>query len=92
MPAAEAKSPRDPRIVRHIEAIASAGTDVEAFSKAIEAVREDPNLSAAKRDAIWKTLAQEAAQAYYMFTTGQPLDMDAMIASFEKSQGRTENS
>lgn len=79
-------APRDRRIVKHIGAIKAAGTDIEAFSKAIEAVRDDPQLTGAMRGAIWKTLAQEAAQAYYVFTTGKPLDMDAIISAFEKSQ------
>lgn len=80
-------TPRDPRIVKHMAAIAQAGTDIAAFAEAIEAVRDDPHLSAAKREAIWKTLAQEAAQAYYVFTTGKPLDMDAIVHAFERSPG-----
>lgn len=77
---------RDRRIVRHIQAIEAAGTSIEGFQKAIAAVRDDPNLSAAMREAIWKTLAQQAGQAYYVFTTGQPIDMDAMIEAFEKQK------
>ncbi len=78
--------PRDRRIVRHIAAIQAAGVDIDAFSRAVSAVRDDPQLSSAMREAIWKTLAQEAAQAYYVFTTGKPIDLDAIIAAFEKSQ------
>jgi hypothetical protein len=78
--------PRDKRIVKHIAAIKAAGMDIEKFEAALRAVRDDPQLSGAMREAIWKTLAQEAAQAYYVFTTGKPLDMDAMIAAFERSQ------
>lgn len=82
--------PRDRRIVKHIKALGAAGMDIGAFSKALEAVRDDPNLSTAMREAIWKTLAQEAAQAYYVFTTGKPLDMDAAIAAYEKTRPAAE--
>ena len=78
--------PRDRRIVKHVSAIKDAGIDIKRFSKAIEMVRDDPQLSNAMREAIWKTLAQEAAQAYYVFTTGKPLDMDALIEAFQKSE------
>ena len=81
----EPPAPRDKRIVKHIAAIKAAGMDIQKFEAAIAAVRDDPQLSAAMREAIWKTLAQEAAQAYYVFTTGKPLDMDALIAAFERS-------
>lgn len=78
--------PRDKRIVRHIAAINQAGTDIDAFSKAISAVRDDPQLTSAMREAIWKTLAQDAAQYYYIFSTGKPLDLDEIISAFQKTE------
>lgn len=79
------RPPRDRRIVKHVQALGSAGTDIDAFEQAVAAVRDDPQLSSAMREAIWKTLAQEAAQAFFVFTTGKALDMDAAIAAYEKS-------
>lgn len=81
-------TPRDRRIVKHISTIKRAGVDIGRFAQAVEAVRDDPNLSRAMRVAIWKTLAQEAAQAYYVFTTGKPLDMDAAIAAYERASAQ----
>ncbi len=72
-------TPRDRRITKHIRAIADAGTDLEGFAAAIRSVRDDPSLTSAHREAIFKTLSQEAAQAYYVFATGKPLDMEELL-------------
>lgn len=71
--------PRDRRIVKHIKAINDAGADIKKFASAIREVRDDPSLSSAHREAIWKTLAQDAAQAYFVFATGKPLDLDQLF-------------
>jgi hypothetical protein len=75
----EKLGPRDRRITRHIAAIAEAGADIEKFAGALREVRDDPQLTTAHRDAIWKTLAQEAAQAYFVFTTGKTIDIEKLI-------------
>ncbi len=72
-------APRDRRIVKHIVAINEAGNDPEKFAGCIQAIRDDPTLSSAHRDAIFKTLAQDAAHAYVVFTTGKQFDFNAMI-------------
>ena len=72
-------TPRDRRIKKHIHAIAEAGTDIESFSAALRSVRDDPSLTSAQRDAIFKTLAQDAAQAFYVFTTGKALDLEEIL-------------
>ena len=74
-------SPRDPKIVRHIEAIHGAGSDPQAFADALEKVRDDPGLTTAQRDAIFKTLAQDAAQAYFVFATGEKIDLAALLGT-----------
>jgi hypothetical protein len=71
--------PRDRRITRHIHAIAEAGQDIEKFAAAIREVRDDPKLTTAHREAIWKTLAQDAAQAYFVFATGHPIEIEKVI-------------
>jgi len=79
MPKVEKLPPRDKRILKHITALTSAGMNIEAFAEAIRGVRDDPSLTSNHRDAIWKTLAQDAAQAYFVFTTGKPLDMEEIL-------------
>jgi hypothetical protein len=74
--------PRDKRIVRHIRAMAEAGNDIEKFVKALHAFRDDASLTSAMRDAIFKTMAHDAAQAYYVLVTGEALDpakLEAML-------------
>lgn len=77
-------SPRDRRITKHIRTIADAGTDIEKFAEALRGVRDDPALTSAHRDAIYKTLAQEASQAYFVFATGQEMDLEALLGSPEE--------
>ncbi len=77
--------PRDKRITRHITAIAEAGVDIEKFAAAVRAVRDDPSLTSAHREAIFKTLAQEAAQAYFVFATGRPLDLEQLLGNPEQA-------
>jgi hypothetical protein len=72
-------TPRDRRITKHIRAIADAGMDLEGFAAAVRSVRDDPSLTSAHREAIFKTLAQEASQAYFVFATGKPLDMEELL-------------
>jgi hypothetical protein len=72
--------PRDRRITRHIRALAEAEGSIEKFAAAVSSVRDDPSLSSAHRDAIWRTMAQEAAQAYFVFATGKPIDLEALVA------------
>ncbi|MCA9551487.1 MAG: hypothetical protein KC933_15735 [Myxococcales bacterium] len=72
-------SPRDRRITKHIAAIGQAGSDLEAFAAAVRSVRDDPSLTSAHRDAIFKTLAQDAAQAFFVFATGKALDMEELL-------------
>lgn len=73
--------PRDPRILRHIRKISEAGTDLEAFAEALRGVQSDPALTTSHRDAIYKTLAQEAAQAYFHFATGEALDLEELLGT-----------
>lgn len=75
---------RDRRIVKHIRALAEAGTDIEKFAASVRSVRDDPSLTSAHRDAIYKTLAQEAAQAYYVFTTGKPINLEELVGKLER--------
>jgi len=77
----EKMTPRDRRITRHIAAFTEAGSDIEKFAAALREVRDDPQLTTAHRDAIWKTLAQEAAQAYYVFATGKTIDIEKMLGN-----------
>jgi hypothetical protein len=79
----EKLGPRDRRITKHIGAIAQAGTDIEKFAAAVREVRDDPQLTSAHRDAIWKTLAQEAAQAYFVFATGKPIDLEKLLGEIQ---------
>lgn len=71
-------TPRDQRIVKHVQEIAEAGQDIEKFAEALRAVRDDASLSSAHRGAIWKTLAQEAAQAYCVMVTGKQIDLEVL--------------
>jgi hypothetical protein len=75
----ERLTPRDRRITKHIRAIAEAGADIEAFAAAVRGVRDDPSLTSAHRDAIFKTLAQDAAQAFFVFATGKALDLEELL-------------
>ena len=75
----EKLGPRDQRIVKHIQAIADGGTDIEKFVAALQKMRDDPALSTAHRDAIYKTLAQDAAQAYFVFATGKQIDLEEIL-------------
>lgn len=70
--------PRDKRIVKHMRAMAEAGTDIDQFTKALQAMRDDASLTTAQRDAIFKTLAQDAAQAYYVMVTGKPIELEKL--------------
>lgn len=70
--------PRDKRIVKHIRAMAESGTDIEAFAKALQSFRDDSSLTTAQREAILKTLAQDAAQAYYVMVTGKPIELEKL--------------
>ena len=81
-------TPRDKRITRHIAEIAAAGTDIEKFAVAVRGVRDDPALTSAHREAIFKTLAQEAAQAYFVFATGKPIDLEQLIGTPEDVRKR----
>jgi hypothetical protein len=63
-----------PGIVKHIRAFAESGVDIEKFVKALHAFRDDASLTTAMREAIFKTMAQDAAQAYYVLVTGEALD------------------
>jgi hypothetical protein len=71
--------PRDKRIVRHIKAIAESGGDIDKFVKALQAFRDDASLTTAQREAVFKTLAQDAAHAYFVMVTGKPVDWDKII-------------
>lgn len=62
--------PRDPRVVAHIHALNDAGTDLERFGERLRAVRDDPALGDRQREAIFKTLAQDAARAYTLIIRG----------------------
>jgi hypothetical protein len=78
-PSPNALPPRDKRIVKHIRAMAEAGTDIDQFVKALQAFRDDASLTSAQRDAIFRTLAQDAAQAYYVMVTGKPIELDKLV-------------
>lgn len=81
----ETLGPRDRRIIRHVQALAEAGQDIEKFAAAVRDVRDDPRLTSAHREAIWKTMAQEAAQAYFVFATGKPIDIEKLIGELPES-------
>ena len=70
---------RDRRITKHIRAIADAGSDIEGFAAAVRAVRDDPSLTSAHREAIFKTLAQDAAQAFFVFASGKALNLEELL-------------
>lgn len=78
--------PRDKRIVKHIKAIAESGVDIEKFVKALHAFRDDASLTTAMREAIFKTMAQDAAQAYYVLVTGETIDLAKLQAQMDESQ------
>jgi hypothetical protein len=71
--------PRDKRIVKHIKAIAESGAEIEKFAKALRAFRDDASLTSAQREAVFKTLAQDAAQAYYVMVTGKPIELEKLV-------------
>lgn len=71
--------PRDKRIVKHIKAIAESGPDIEKFVKALQAFRDDAGMTSAQRDAVFKTLAHDAAQAYYVMVTGKPIELEKLV-------------
>jgi hypothetical protein len=73
-----ATSPRDKRIVKHIRALGESGQDIEKFVGALKALRDDAGLTTPQREAIFKTLAQDAAQAYFVMVTGMPIDLDQL--------------
>ena len=64
-------SDHDPRILKHIDALAAVGTDMEKFAAALDAIRTDTNLPSAGKIAILKTLAQNQALAWLVAVTGQ---------------------
>ena len=48
-------------------------------------------MSSIHREAIYKTLAQDAAQAYFTFATGKPLNLEEILGEPpEKPPGFTE--
>lgn len=63
-------APRDPKIVAHIQALNEAGRDLDCFAERLRAVRDDSELSTGQREAIFKTLAQDAARAYMILVRG----------------------
>jgi hypothetical protein len=63
----------DPRLIKHVEAIARAGTDLDAFVAALDALRSDRNVPNAGKQAILKTLAQDQAIQYVAAFTGKSL-------------------
>ena len=75
----EKLGPRDPRILKHIRKISEAGVDIDKFSEALRGVQSDPALTTQHREAIYKTLAQDAAQAYFLFASGKPLDLEELL-------------
>jgi hypothetical protein len=60
----------DPRILKHIEALANAGTDLDAFVAALAEIRTDRNLTRTAKTAILKTLAMEQSIHYLSACTG----------------------
>ena len=64
-------SDHDPRILKHIDALAQVGTDMEKFVAALDAIRADRNLPSSAKQAILKTLAQEQAIHYLAAVTGK---------------------
>jgi hypothetical protein len=72
---------RDRRILKHIKALADAGTDVKKFVSALQSVRTDNALNHAQKVAIYKTLAQEAAVGYRYAMSGKALDLGSMQAA-----------
>ena len=78
--------PRDKRIVRHIKAIAESGVDIEKFVKALHAFRDDASLTTTMREAIFKTMAHDSAQAYYVLVTGEALDPSKLEAQLDEKR------
>src|SRR6266436_3464334 len=72
-------SPRDKRIVKHIRAFAECGSEIEKFVKSLHAFRDDASLTTAQRDAIFKTMAQDASHAYFLMVTGKDIEWDKLI-------------
>lgn len=64
-------SEADPRIVKHVDALARVGTDLEKFLSALDALREDKNLPTAAKRAVLQTLAQDQAIQYVAAVTGR---------------------
>ena len=75
----EKMGPRDPRITKHILALGEASGDIEKFAAALRSVRDDPKLGSSHRTAIYKTLAQQVAQAYVVFASGKPIDLGELL-------------
>ncbi|MBK8013702.1 MAG: hypothetical protein IPK13_20430 [Deltaproteobacteria bacterium] len=71
--------PRDARIGKHIRRLSEASEDPAKFAEALRAFRDDVTLSAPQRDAIFKTLAQDAALGYFVLVTGKPLDLKTLL-------------
>lgn len=71
--------PRDARIGKHIKQLGEASEDPVRFAEALRAFRDDVTLSAPQREAIFKTLAQDAAIGFFVLVTGKPLDLKAML-------------
>lgn len=67
------KPPRDPRIMKHIQALAAAAEarDPKMLVDALTELRGDARLTPIQRGAIFKTIAQEQASAYQMILTGR---------------------
>src|SRR5262245_6587138 len=79
--------PRDKRIVKHIRALEESGQDIEKFVTALRDIRDDASLTPPQREAIFKTMAQDAAQAYYVMVTGKPIELDKLV---EQAQAEDE--
>lgn len=81
---ADRPTPRDRRIVKHIQALTEAGTDIKKFIQALERMKDDISLTQPQREAIFKTLAQDAASAYFVFATGNPIDLEELGQRMEQ--------
>ncbi len=65
---------KDERVKKHLGALheAAKAGDPEAFSKALQGIRDDGLLNPAQRGALLKTIAQEQASTFSVAMTGKP--------------------
>ena len=69
-----------PRVQAHVEKLRAAGLDTQLFFDALAGIRDDRQLPAAHRTALYRLVATESFLWYLEALRGQPVDRAKLIA------------